>query len=401
MLSFYKNVFSSLAVNGISMVLIFIASVFLTRALGVEGRGVATWITSLNAIGSIFAQGGMVFASRKFAAMSPQRSGDIIIITFLICIIASIIIIPAFLLMDIPPAVKENPVALMFGIMTIPFVAMAQCYGSMIIGLDKKKVFNSLPLLQGGGQAAIVFAVIYMGIVTPLYAVIALIVPAFLRMAASLWAMRGYISFKLKEPAWIFKHLKSFIFFNYISSLFLLMINALPPLLTGSLSTLHEAGLFAACIPFIEALYRVPSMLSAHSVTNIINEKDLQKKMLFKNRIMIHTFIFMSLIAVFLFFIANWMIVSIYGENFKSSVAIFQMLLPGTVFAATFNIAQSFIVVEDKSWKIAVAPALAALILIAGSIILVPEYGAVGAAFVWSVSCFVATAFAWLILRRI
>ncbi len=81
----------------------------------------------------------------------------------------------------------------------------------------------------------------------------------------------------------------------------------------------------------------------------------------------------------------------IFGMEFTGAVENFKVLLVGLIFCSMLFIFQSFIASESKSYIVTVAPAILMICTIAISMKLIPEQGALGAAYSWGISHAIAS----------
>jgi len=276
--SFYKTVTRLAGANVAALAISSLASIFLTRALGAEGRGIIAWIMSLAVILNALTQVGMTHVNRRFVAEDNSRAGDLVLTTIIVCSIAAIIFVSAFMFYGFSqPLGQANKSALMTGLLLAPIWAITECLGDMLLGLHKPKQYNFVILLQKIFNAALIAIIVITGYATPLIAISALAFSFILKFLFVAKSLHNNIdlTFHKEGVKWVFKHLKSFIYTNYASSVMLLCSNAIIPILLVKNGMVIEAGLYSAAMIIIDAVYNVSRKLGMYAVPNLVSTKIL------------------------------------------------------------------------------------------------------------------------------
>jgi O-antigen/teichoic acid export membrane protein len=387
---FIKDIFFSTLTHSVGLLISFVGSVLLTRKLGLDGRGVLSWIMYFNILGMSLAPLGMGQTSRRFIAEEPKRASDLTLISIIACSLFSLILIPIFIFIgfsnDIGTSYKATFIV---SVIAIPFGAISNIFGEILVGLNDGKNYNKNIIIQKIVNFVLIISIIFLGIATPLYAIIALAFSLFIKFTHSLYFVSKKIYFKFNDPKWVLKHLSGYTFYGYISFVSVYLMRLIIPILMGFYSTRTEVGLYASAIVIIEAMFIFPQMVSMYLIPKIAQTKHLetQRKIIFYSVVVTAGIIAIG--SLFFFLISKWLILLLYGTPFLDVVPVFKILLIGAVFFSIATVLQSVILARLKSFVIVIPPVLSLVVATFISPYLVKSYGAIGGSWVFVISLFV------------
>jgi O-antigen/teichoic acid export membrane protein len=184
----------------------------------------------------------------------------------------------------------------------------------------------------------------------------------------------------------------------YATALFALTLNyKLPILLLQHLGTLTDVGIYAVGQTLALMIWEIPGMLSTLVFSRGVNRQDSPE---FSASVIILTRLVVlagTIVAVGCAIAGPLLIPLIYGADFAASARVLTILLPGTVAFMAFKIFHMDIAARGKPW-FAMTVVIPSIIFNAGlSTLIIPRYGADGAAAVTSASYVLAT-IAYLII---
>lgn len=147
-----------------------------------------------------------------------------------------------------------------------------------------------------------------------------------------------------------------------------------------------QLGLYSLAVSLGQLLWVVPAAIGLVLMPYLnekTDEKERRKVFLLYSRL---TFTSLLLLAILGVLLAPFMIPLIYGANFSGSLFSFQLLLIGIVFSGLTKVTSMFIVVLGKfNWNVW-SVALGALVTIVLDCLLIPIYGIEGASIATSLS---------------
>jgi O-antigen/teichoic acid export membrane protein len=256
----------------------------------------------------------------------------------------------------------------------------------MLIGIGKHSKFSTLNIVEKSTNTLFILLFIFTNLITPFSAIVALILSSFSRLFLILYYLRNDIKFKIKGIKYIIHHIGSFTFFNYIAASCILFSTHIVVILTGSLGSLTEAGWYGANMIIINALRQLANTTGLFAMPKLSKTNDPYEKRKLKRNI---TAIILGLtvIAAIIFMTsASWMIPFMFGKGFVLAVEGFKVLLIGMIFCSLLSVFQSFITSDSKNFIVVIAPIVLIICTIITSLISIPTYGSLGAAYSWTLS---------------
>lgn len=384
------NIVYSVGAHVFGILISLVASVMMTRALGIEGRGVMSWILYFNVLGTSLAQLGMSQTGRRFVAEKPKHADDLTLITILVCFASSLIIIPVLLMIALQNGIgHEYFLALMISLVAIPFSAAAASIGDVLAGLGDGKAYSQNILLRKISSALMLFGLVIFKIATPLTGVAVAFISIMIRFINGLWLLKKHIHFKFINPKWVFKNLKLYTFFSYISFISILIARMIIPIELGLVSTKTQTGIYTSAVILIEAMFMLPQMIGMYLLPELSKNTDNKKWRKIFNYSFIGTFIVISGTVIFFYIIANLLIILLYGKEFINAIPVFRILLSALFFFALGTVMQSAISAKCRDFAMTIAPISAMLTSYISSKILINTFGAIGGAYALSLSMFV------------
>ncbi|MBZ0333204.1 flippase [Marinobacter sp. AL4B] len=394
-----------------------ISSIILTRALGVEQFGVYTYIFALIALLVVPAQFGMTtLIIRETAKAEASRAWGLMkglwAWTNLASVaISAIIIIFCIAYINFAPtssALDKN--SYLLALISIPFIALSNLRGAALQGLRKiikgqlpENIIRPLFMIAMVGAAwyysdtdlQAFDAVLYSVIAT----VIAFIIGAGLLIKEKPKEVNRLQSMKYKAPEWF----KSIIPLSLLEGV--LIINSQTDLIMlGMFANQTEVGLYVVAFQGAAlttlgltavASMAMPYMARYHSQNRI--DKLAYLSVLSARASMLWA---LPILLLFVFF-GKEILLLFFGESFTDSYIIL-LILTGSQFLNAFFGASGRILnmagLEKLSLK---AMVLATVINLALNAILIPTYGATGAALATAISILIRNIILWAVVYKI
>ncbi len=188
-----------------------------------------------------------------------------------------------------------------------------------------------------------------------------------------------------------------------LSSVFLLMILIYRSnvVLIQKFGNLSELGIYAIGALLAELLWRLPALVSGLLFARSAAAEDgaaFAQKVAVLTRL---TFLAGVLISIVLVVIAPVLVHLLYGAEFARSADVLRALLPGTLAMMIFKLLRTDLAAKGRPWVVLwiALPMLASLLLLGP--IIIPDHGALGAAYLTSCIYVVGTIFVLPLYCRI
>ncbi len=371
------------------MSMTFVMNVIITRQLGAEGFGLYTICTSIVVIlvgvfGNSLDIGVLRFVpeaarnniERRLLLLRDAfylKIGIGLVLLFLCLPFASFI--SQVLIQD--SSASNLIILALFGVFATLLLGFFSVYFQA--GQDFRN-YLILDFIHMGGKLALVLVLVYMGMLTvelsfaayavmPLAAAIVglfLVNLEFLKTRGASWDTLGSL---VNYSKWLI-----------LSSVFAVIYTKLDILLLNTFRGSHETGIYAAAFNLALIPQMVASILSVVFYPKIV---PWCQDGCFRGVLGKFTMVMLPISLVFTcvtLLFSEWVIVLIYGEQYRESVALFQILVPGYIFwLIVFPVAAPLLAMNNP--RLLVLIDLLTLVGVAlGLVVLIPLFGAIGAA---------------------
>jgi len=197
-----------------------------------------------------------------------------------------------------------------------------------------------------------------------------------------------------------------------------LLINSLPMLLTGlsimiymkidqimlkELVGIKSVGIYSAAVKLCEAWYPLPVLVAGSLYPAIINAKKTNPDLYHSHLQKLYSFLIWLAItlAIPITLFSDLIIGYLYGNEFKKSVIILQIYIWASVFVFISVANHKWLVVENLEKYIFITTFIGMVINIVGNIVLIPIYGAYGAAVATIISYGIGSYMSLLLLPKL
>ncbi|MFA5054965.1 MAG: flippase [Dehalococcoidia bacterium] len=188
----------------------------------------------------------------------------------------------------------------------------------------------------------------------------------------------------------------------FVISIGFLIATEIDTVMIGILSTDYEVGIYAVAKQIIIKLPHIALVISLGTMplfAKLNQDNKEYLKALFYRLLKINTVIFGSIIILIL--AAGWYFIPlIFGAEYKDSVLPLVILIPYLIIYSYSIFLSSFLDYRGKARKRAINLIIALLLNLGLNLVLIPRYGAVGAAIATSVSYFPYLVLNWLEVRK-
>ena len=386
MSTFIKSFFK-IGISKIIVIVFSIATSILTaRTLGPEKNGI---IAALLVYPSLFMTFGSLGISQSvtfFIGKQKYHEDNIKRAITQIWAITSILsLIICYLLIYSFTNVSNDILLIMLAILPIPFTLFNTYNMGLFLGKNEISKYNQINWIPS-------ILIFFLSLVFILYlkldikgAILATLVGSIL-MSIILFLKNDFLSFFSAKIEWIV--IKKLLSLGLIYALSLLVINLnykIDIILIDKLSTPFELGIYSKGSSLIQYLWQIPMLLStlvfAKSATS---KKDIEFSL--KVAQLLRISILITIICIILILFSKFIILTMYGEQYKESVSVLVYLLPGVLLLTIFKVMNMDLAGKGKPWIALKAMIPALIINIILNITLIPEKGANGAAIASTIS---------------
>jgi len=403
----------SFAAKGVAFVLFIALNVFLARALGPEDFGRWSFFLSIITVFFLLSYFGINSSSQKFAAQYNQtdKLRSVLVSSFRLRIVVSLLFSILLLLAHKPlAALLGRPDLELLFLYAVPFVFLVgviEYLKCIFEGLHRLKYNFIVNLLEYGLK--LILVVIALCISDTLLPVIDAFTLALL-IASLIGLYLLYTKF-YRDSGGTQPKSEKMDFTNdilryslplFIISIGFLIATEVDTIMLGLLSTDTEVGIYAVAkqitlkVPHISLAIAMGTM-SAFAKLNESNRAEFKK--LFNKLLKINACILFPIIALILF-TSGYLVPLIFGIEYRTAVLPLQIL---TIYllCASFSVPLGrFLDYRGLAAKRAINMSVAMFLNITLNLLLIPSYGAVGAAIGTSVSFIPYVLLNWFEVRK-
>lgn len=378
----------SLAAVGIGGV----SSIIIARELGVEGRGEWAVISSLAVLVGTFATLGLPIAASYAAARvhGDERARLVRAALIASCAFAGLAAAVYFIASRAvrPPDTSQSAIVL-GGVIAAGIVlqqvshqltltaASVKTFGLVQV-LPAIAMFGGVVVLAVGDQLTVFAVVLIAGSAALLGAVVA--VTALVRF--------GAVGRKARpNPSEVIRTLRpyaGFALLTFGTISLTQVVQRFDLLLVEGFKGAYDAGLYAVAVQFGDLLLVAPAAVGYVLFREGAGERDLHwEKAVFALR---WTLLLTAVLALAVGVVADPLLRVVFGSAFEPSASALRWLLPGIVLLAGQSAASSYIASRGRPRSVLVAWTAGAVLNVGAGFVVIPEYGADGAAAVSTLS---------------
>ena len=167
----------------------------------------------------------------------------------------------------------------------------------------------------------------------------------------------------------------------------------------GAIAGPHQLGVYSVAVAWFEGLFLLPQAVSMALRPTIAKATDDRGGRLAAGGCIIAV-VLTALMGGGLYLLAPVLCVGVFGPEFRDAVPLLRLLIPGAVGIATLKILGSALTARARPWLESAASACAFGVAVAMYVILIPRFGAAGAAVASTVAYLIGGATAGVIFAR-
>lgn len=356
-------------------------SIITARWLGPKANGIIAALTVYPSLFLTFGSLGISQSVTHFVGKEKFSVEDIKTSIIQIWVFTSIVsLLICFVLIRYFSNSGENIYWIFFAIMPVPFTLFNKYNTGIFLGKNQISTYNRinwLPLVIG------FFSIILLVIIFPFFisgALLAAVVGPFILFIFLLFKNNFIQSFSFKIN---WKVINSLFSLGIVYALSLLVINLnykVDIILMDKLSSSFQLGIYSKGVSITNLLWEIPMLLSTIVFARSANAKNGLQFSYKTAQLLRLSLIAVGLASIILFFLAKYIIIIMYGEEFIKSTKVLQYLMPGVLLLTVFKVLNGDLAGKGKPWIAMKAMLPSVLLNIILNIFLIPIYGANGSA---------------------
>ncbi|MFD3319287.1 polysaccharide biosynthesis C-terminal domain-containing protein [Alteromonas macleodii] len=385
----FKNITAIFSTQMLSLFVGLLSTIIVARFLGAEGRGMLAAVFVYPQLFSALVEGGMRQAAMYFTGKKLAEDDTILGCLFIYIVLAGslgtgLVITtmylfgPEYLTLSLIVAVAS----------TLPLTLSVNAFRGVFLGKGAISSFNRVVWWQKALNLLllILFEVVF-GL-SVFLAVLSTLVSSILNFSLTLYLYFAKSEKKSLKISWrvfsgMFK--KGIV---YAVALFLIDANYKADILLMTyLSSEHELGLYALSVQLSELNWQLVTavVFALMSASSSSTTQDLYSSVAKSARL---TFWATLICSLFVYIGAFWLTVPIFGESFKHVPDVMLWLIPGIAFGVYFKVINAFYAGRGEPHYSLIIMAISVSLNIVLNLLLIPKYGATGAAVSTSISYF-------------
>lgn len=387
MKSFIFDVFSVGFSKVIMIFLGLLTTIIIARVLGPEQNGIiaslSVYPSLFMTIGSLGIRQSTTYFIGKNIYSDNQIKTAIAQIWFFTTIVSCVV---CYFLMTYFSNAGHNLTYVFLTILPIPFSLFITYNSGIFLGKNQIQAFNRInwiPIFITFLGVCLLVYYFPLGISGYLIAVVA----GHLVVFVLLFFKNKFIQYLSFQFDW--KIIKKMLSLGAIYAVSLLVINLnykLDVIILDKLSTPYETGIYSKGASIIQYLWQIPMLLSTVIFARSAVSKDNHGFSMKVAQLLRVSIFLIGFGSIVLYVFASATIVFLFGNAYAPSASVMNYLLPGVLLLTIFKVMNMDLAGKGKPWISMYAMLPALVINIVLNVILIPDYGANGAAIASTIS---------------
>ncbi len=163
-------------------------------------------------------------------------------------------------------------------------------------------------------------------------------------------------------------------------------------LLLAVLSGPETVAIFSISLLLVEAVRFVPETVATILLPKLVSLEQQSKSSEFTSRTLRIVLLMATLVAAVLFALTPWLLPFVFGQAYREGIPVARLLLIGSIGGVVYQVMTRYFTSEAKQVYSIIASATVLIIAGGLSLVLIPTYGAIGAALTFAISAYVSAA---------
>ena len=406
---FFWNIVYNFTRQGLSLILGVLTSIFLTRGLGVDARGIYSLVYILPALATAFANLGIASATIYLVAHKEIPEEDIFSINILLTLGSSLLgvvigLVLAIFLNDVLfPGVERK--LLFVAIINIPVSMLATNLAAVLQGKQDFRSYNTITLFLQVVQLILSFLLVWL-LKLGIQGAIAM------HLASSLLHLIVLVYFLVKSKGIgfhfnferLYNHSKKYMKFGlkaYIANVIGFLNYKIDKIILNSLMGSTALGYYDVSVVSAEKLWLLSNSIAIVVFPKISSLEDDEARNQLTLLVLKNLFFATVVIGIIAFFFIPPVMVLLYGVEFEPAIDGFKLLLPGIIMVSLSRILANDMSGRNRPEVAAVVAFIGLILNIILNYVFVPRFGFLGASISSSFSYTTIFIIRWVLFLRI
>ena len=360
----------------------FVAVVLIAHALHPAGRGGVAFVTVtalLIAAASLIGldNATMVYAARNESLRATLLANLLSVGAVMPIVVGGTVCLTLFALPQVRPG-NVLPIDLIILLVGSVATSIGNCGSAYLVGCRRFRAKALSDLVMPWGYATLLVGIYSLSHMTVTRAVAAWTVAQLLQ--ATIYCAAALSIAGISRPSWSLLHESiSFGVRSWAGSISAFLNARVDQTIMGLISSEQSLGIYAVAVNASEIVLYLPGAVAVALIPAIAASPP--KDRLLQTLRVARVVLVLTLISVLMAAFAGWFLIPpVFGHAYRGSVAPFLWLLPGALGYASLRIFNSALLASDSPTRASIGPTAALATGVAFDLILIPLYGARGAA---------------------
>jgi O-antigen/teichoic acid export membrane protein len=362
--------------------------IVVSRALGADGRGAVTFLTTITLVTATVSALGVQQASGNIAGAEPQLKS--VLATNALCM--SLLFgglsagILALLMSRFPGLEPGRGAALRWLALGAVSIMIMRTYFSVLVQADYGfRVTNAAWMIGPAVNVLLNGAMAALGVLSVGRAMLTWVGGQALGVALLLWYVQARQSGLGKPDVPLALRSVRFGLQAHAGNVMLIGNYRLDQWITGSISGERELGLYSVAVAWGEGLFFLPTALAIVQRPDVVRGTRREAARLAASACRAANILTVPL-AVALFLAAPFLCVTVFGADFRGSIDDLRCLVPGAFGIVTLKLLGTALTAQGKPLLESIAIGVGFVTTIVLDVVLIPRYGGLGAAIASSIA---------------
>lgn len=401
--TFAQNVSKIFGVKTFVLILGLFSSIVSARVLGPEGKGIYAVAAAFTGIGVQFGNLGMHASNTYFLAKDkkilPAIVGNSILITLLVTLVTGGVFV---VLLLFPNLVTIHGLILILAMACIPLQLYNMFQENYFVALEKIRQFSVLEMLNGAVYPILllVVAMVNAKTLSPEIAIVLSGVGTGVVLVVGWYYLKKEMSEKVHIDRCLLQKTVPFGFKSYISCLLTYLVLRVDVLMLDAFLNKSETGLYSLAVNLADIVNMIAVSVSMLLFPKLSGMNEKGEKQKFISKTLKYMALIMLVLVVGATIFSEIGVLLVYGEEYRPSIPVFRILMPGIFFWALSSLLFNYFSSENRI-EINILTAFIGLIvnfILNG--LLIPSYGICGAAVASTVAYIIIFVLLFIILKK-
>ncbi|MFC2162660.1 flippase [Candidatus Altiarchaeota archaeon] len=355
--------------------------IVVARQLGPEGQGIVATLVAVITIAIQFGNLGLYASNIRFVGadrkLYPKAAGNSLTLGTVTGSLAAVLLIIAYLIRpDFFPGIMFALIAIYA--LSLPFSLLTILFQGMLLAVQDIVTYNILiffraVLLVAGVSVLLLF----MGggvMELVIFLVIVEVVTALIYMAVAYRKQK----FHLRLDVGFLKKMIGYGFKVYLATQITYLVLKFDIVMVNYYLGPAEAGLYSVSSKMADMVKMVPETIALIFFPMATALKDKAKP--FANKVLLGISVMMIFICVGLYFVAEPVLLGLFGSQYTGSVTPFLYLIPGLYFISLEVLLMNYFAAKQMPLTVVLTPLLGLIVNVTLNALWLPVYGIVAAA---------------------